>query len=92
MLIPTWVEEMKQSYDQGPSLQEVSTQLEADPTRLLEPHWSRHQGLLRYKGGLYAGFSQGWREKLMKDNQEFLEPIKGTYQRVTSLFYWPNLI
>jgi transposase InsO family protein len=90
-LIPTWIEELKGSYEND----EWAQQILREDDRLGEGHIAKHQGVIRVKGRLYVGQSHGWRCKIitwMHDSHVGGHSgMLGTYQRAKRMFYWKKM-
>ncbi|KAJ4810364.1 polyprotein [Rhynchospora pubera] len=92
-LVPVWVEEVKQSYDNDTWSQDIITRLNEGTAD--NANYTLQNGLLRYKNRICVGNSNMWREKLLKEmhdsNLGGHSGILGTYQRLKSFFYWPKM-
>lgn len=64
-LIPTWVQQVVQSYVGDSFVQSVFNSKEQDPASF--PDYSILQGLLRYKGRIYVGDALNFREMLISE-------------------------
>jgi Integrase zinc binding domain len=91
-LIPTWIEELRSSYDGDEWAQVI---LKGEGTTQVNDHTNVHIGVIRYKGRLYVGTGSNWRCKIMSwmhdSNIGGHLGILGTNQRTKKLFYWPRL-
>lgn len=91
-IIPQWLEELKESFEQDNWAQQVMNGTRDSNS---QENITVHQGVIRVKGRLYVGTSKEWRCKVM--NWMHDSSIGGhlgvlsTYQRVKKLFYWPKL-
>lgn len=92
-IIPTWVQEVIDSYEGAPQIQRIITELLLDPSA--QPSYSYNQGVLRYKERIYIRSVGNLREKLM--DQMHASSLGGysgmnhTYKREKQLFYWPGM-
>ncbi|KAJ4789708.1 polyprotein [Rhynchospora pubera] len=91
-LIPTWVEELKSSYENDVWVQELKRKFERGE---LTSNYTLHQGLMRYKNRICVGDNGSWRVKLLKEVHNSSlgghAGVLGTYQRLKKMFYWPQL-
>ncbi|KAJ1686917.1 hypothetical protein LUZ63_018307 [Rhynchospora breviuscula] len=92
-LIPNWVEELKSSYEDDSWIQSLRAKLLSDDhTSSL---YSEYQGLIRYKGKICVGNNHDWRNKLLQEVHDTSlgghSGILASYQRLKSMFYWPNM-
>ncbi|KAJ4784848.1 polyprotein [Rhynchospora pubera] len=92
-LIPQWQEELKLSYENDEWIQKIKEK--ATKGGQEEAQYTVHNGILRYKGRICVGGSYNWRQKLMKEVHDSItgghSGILVTYQRLKSMFYWPNM-
>ena len=60
-----------------------------------QPQYTWNSGLLKYSGKLYVGSSKGLRDKLIQALHGSAlgghSGQKGCWQRLKTLFYWPNM-
>jgi Reverse transcriptase (RNA-dependent DNA polymerase)/RNase H-like domain found in reverse transcriptase/Integrase zinc binding domain len=91
-LIPTWIEEIKKSYEGDVWAQET---LHDEQVRQSQKNLIIHQGIIKVKGRLYIGSAKGWRDKVMNWMHDSSvgghAGILGTYQRTKKMFYWPRM-
>ena len=88
MVIPTWTEDLRKSYqgdqDTHKILKKVATDNE-DP-----PKFSTHQGLLKYKNKIYVGASTDFRQQLLQTFHSSAlgghSGIKATYYKIKKVF------
>ncbi|KAJ4811165.1 polyprotein [Rhynchospora pubera] len=92
-IVPRWVDELKQSYENDVWLEKTKERLDKREVDSTKYTW--HQGLLRYKQRIYVGTSGQWRNKLMEEvhnsNLGGHSGVLVTYQRMKKMFYWPGL-
>ncbi|KAJ4780790.1 polyprotein [Rhynchospora pubera] len=92
-IIPQWVTELQGSYVNDSWIVQLRKQLTEAHDR--PSHLSEHQGLLRYKGRICVGETDGWRSKLLHElHNSSIGGHSGalvTYKRVKALFYWPAM-
>jgi hypothetical protein len=84
--VPSWLHDVKLSYDTVARAQELLTKLAISD--IAEPHFTLQQGLLRYKGRLWVGADEALQHlhsSPVGGNSGFL----ATYQHIKRLFAWP---
>jgi hypothetical protein len=91
--IPSWLDEVKLSYDSDPKATELLAKLAISSKD--EPNYALHQGLICYKGCIWVGANSTLQTKII---QAFhLSAVGGhsgfpvTYGRVKQLFAWSEL-
>ena len=90
---PTWLLEFVQSYNGDSKTQDILQQLAIDPAS--KPHFSLHQGLLRYKNSIWVGPDADLHLKIF--TAFHASPVGGhsgfpvTYKRIISLFRWQGM-
>lgn len=80
---PTWLSDIADTYKNDPKAQELLLELSVNPGSL--PQYTYSQGIIKYKGRVYVGSTQGMRLKLIEcmhnsligDIQALWEHIRG---------------
>ncbi|KAJ4807007.1 polyprotein [Rhynchospora pubera] len=92
-LVPVWVTEIKQSYEQDQWIQDLIDKFQEGT--LAKSIYSYNHGVLRYKSRICVGNAHNWRNKVLQEmhdsNLGGHAGILGTYQRLKNLFYWPKM-
>lgn len=92
-IVPTWMEEVKASYERDKEAMKLLQALTVDPKSV--PNCVAKPWLICYKGKFYVGSSTGLRYKLLETCHEFSfgghSGIHNTYKRLRQNFYWPSL-
>lgn len=89
----TWIEEVCESYESNPLASQLLSELSISPSNI--PDYSLQQGAIRYKHKIYIGRSTTLKTKILEVLHQ--SPIgghsgqQGTYRRIQSMFYWPNM-
>ena len=90
---PLWIKELYESYNSDSQCQNVNSQLLLDPAS--QPQYEWNNGLLKYSGKLYMGSNNGLRGRLIQTLHDSAlrghSGQRGCWQRLKSLFYWPNM-
>ncbi|KAJ3696419.1 hypothetical protein LUZ61_000124 [Rhynchospora tenuis] len=93
-ILPTWIQEMLQSYDNDDWITEIKQKVAMDEGHANPIHTS-HMGVLRYKGRMCVGNNGDWRQKILHSLHDSSvgghSGINATYQKVKKLFYWPQM-
>ncbi|XP_020092846.1 uncharacterized protein LOC109713256 [Ananas comosus] len=91
--IPSWVQEVTESYLGDPQCEKLICELPLQSTN--QGDYSYHNELLRHKGKLYIGKSGHLREKVIDQMHNSAlgghSGIQNTYRRIKQHFYWPGL-
>ena len=94
-LVPRWVQEVKDSYEQDDWAAELKRKLEDSRVQLSPHHLTEYQGVIKYKGRICIGNNGDWRQKIMHELHGSClgghSGITATYQRIKKQFYWPKL-
>jgi hypothetical protein len=92
-IVPSWINQVLQSYEQDPHCSDMITKLTIDPQAI--PNMSFSKGLLRYKGRMYIGSNGNLQQNLLESfHNSALGGHSGeraTYQRLKLHFYWPRM-
>ena len=86
--VPSWLDAIIHSYNSDARAQELLTKLAVSENS--EPHFSMHQGLLRYKGHIWVGPDDILQQKIITTFHS--SPVGGhsgfpaTYRRIRQLF------
>lgn len=90
-LLPAWLEEVQQSYDEDQDFQNLIASIVIDPSS--QQHYSYDQGILRYNGRLCVGSHEALRKKLTQNIHSYAlgghSGISNTSQRMKST--WKGL-
>lgn len=93
-VVPTWVQEVLTSYEHDEAVKEMIRILLIDA--VAKPHYSLQEGLLYYKGRLYIGQDSKLKDQLLNNAHNSAlgghAGVGGTHKRLSTLFYWPNMI
>ena len=91
--IPTWIQEVTESYKEDTKCQEIIAKLLLDQNPI--PNYTLTSGVLRYKHKLFIGAGSTLKEKLIQSMHTSEmgghSGEKATYQRIKLLFHWPGL-
>ncbi|KAL3510317.1 hypothetical protein ACH5RR_029718 [Cinchona calisaya] len=86
-----WLKEVSTIYTLDSKSTQLLQELVVDASEL--PNYNYEQGIIRYKGRVFAQGSSHLRGKLIGGMHDSLlgghSGNQGTYQRLKSLFYWP---
>lgn len=91
--VPTWMQEIIQSYNKDAHAIQLLIELAICPTA--RPHFTLQQGVIKYKGRIWVGDLTELQDKLIDALHD--SPMGGhsgfpaTYQRVKSLFAWTGM-
>ena len=90
---PTWITEVMNGYFQDEHAQKLLTELAVDPSQ--NHHYSLQDGLIRYKGRLWIGHNTKVQNSILtalhSSGLGGHSGITATYNRIKSLFAWPNM-
>lgn len=90
---PLWVQEITKGYEEDSYSSQLLTELVLDPAA--RPHFSLHNGLIRYKGRVWVGDNPSLQLKLISEVHN--QPIGGhsgfpvTYRKIKHLFAWKGM-
>lgn len=90
---PTWIQTIVGGYEKDPLASQLLAELAVDPSA--KPHFSLHQGLLRYKGRIWIGDNPELQQQLISEMHH--RPILGhsgfpvTYRKMKGLFSWKGM-
>lgn len=88
-IIPTWVQELKSSYEEDQWIAKVKREMESGIKATQK--FSEHQGVVRYNGRICVGEHGNWREKILREMHGSSlgghAGITATYQRVKRFFF-----
>ena len=90
---PAWLISVLASYDKDPVIGEILQKLTLDSAAV--PHYTLHQGLLRFKNRIMIGPDVALQKQLISALHD--SPQGGhsgfpvTYKRISSLFKWPQM-
>ena len=91
--VPSWLDAIIHSYNSDARAQELLTKLAVSENS--EPHFSMHQGLLRYKGHIWVGTDVILQHKIIVAFHSSLvgghSGFPTTYRRIKPLFAWTGL-
>ena len=93
MAVPSWTDNIEQSYEHGYTCKNLIARITAGATDL--PSYSYTAGILRYKGRIYVGNDEDFQQQLLSTFHS--SPIGGhsriraTYHRIHRIFHWPKL-
>lgn len=91
--IPSWIEEVQQSYLGDNKCQELLTKLNVD--NQAQPPYTLQNGIMRYEDRLYVGNSTKLKNQLLESfHASALGGHSGeraSYQRLKLLLYWPGM-
>lgn len=91
--VPTWTSNLINGYADDPVAQEMLTSLAVQPQG--EGNYTLQEGVIRHKGRIYVGSNataqQNILQALHSNGIGGHSGITATYQRVKSLFAWPQL-
>jgi transposase InsO family protein len=91
--VPHWMSHIVDSYHNDSKAQELLAKLASSSAN--DPHFSLHQGLLRYKGRIWVGNNQELQHTIIQAFHS--SPVGGhsgipaTYQRLKRLFAWTGM-
>ena len=91
--MPSWLEDVKASYTNDPKAQDLFTKLAI--LACSDPHFTLHQGLLRYKGRIWIGSDLTLQHKILEAFH--CSAVGGhsgfpaTYHHIKRLFAWTGL-
>jgi transposase InsO family protein len=90
-LIPQWVQEIQQSYQNDPWIDGLKKKIAT--AAAAHPHLSHHQGLVRKKGKICVGSTGNWRQLLLQETHDSAigghSGVAMTYHRLHQHFSWP---
>ncbi|KAE8656242.1 Casein kinase I isoform delta [Hibiscus syriacus] len=93
VLIPAWVQEVEESYQEDILAQYWISALTINPT--VDSKCKYSKAILKYCGGVYIGDHGSLRLKIIKtlhdSSQGGHSGAQAKYYRIRSHFYWPNL-
>lgn len=93
IVIPTWVQQVKASYEGDTFVQRFLETKALQPVEL--PDWEIQGDLLRFKSRIVVGTAKDLRTTLIQEMHNTSygghSGIHGTYQSVKRLFFWPNM-
>lgn len=91
--VPTWVTEVRSSYDNDIKCKDIMAQTVVSNQAI--PNYSFNNGIIRYKNKIYIGTNTALKNKLLSTfHTSELGGHSGgraTYQRMKLLFHWPNM-
>jgi len=91
--VPVWIEQVTSSYTDDFKWQELITKLSIDPA--VVQYFTLQSGILRYKGRVLIGNAGQLKMQLLESfHKSALVGHSGeraTYQRLKSVFYWPQM-
>ena len=91
--MPVWIEQVTSSYTDDFKWQELITKLSIDPA--VVQYFTLQSGILRYKGRVLIGNAGQLKMQLLESfHKSALVGHSGeraTYQRLKSVFYWPQM-
>lgn len=92
-IVPTWMQQVLDSYEQDQKCLELLTKLSIDSEAV--PNFSLRDGILRYKGKLFIGDNTLLKTQLMSSfhNSAFggHSGERSTYKRLQLIFHWPQM-
>jgi hypothetical protein len=90
---PLWIADIENSYTNDEGYVDIIQQLLVNPQSV--PHYTVHQGILRYKGKVCVGNSSEMKKNILSSLHSSAlgghSGIRATYHRVKKIFYWPKL-
>ncbi|WVZ95116.1 hypothetical protein U9M48_040918 [Paspalum notatum var. saurae] len=91
--VPSWINEVLDSYTNDSSATDLLTKLSVDPTAV--PRYTLTNGIIRYNSRLWIGNCPTLRLKLIQACHSSAlgghSGIPVTYGRIKKLFYWPGM-
>ncbi|XP_039003082.1 uncharacterized protein LOC120129711 [Hibiscus syriacus] len=93
VLIPSWVQEIEDSYKEDSLAQNWISILTINPAA--DNKWKYTKVVLRYEGRVYVGATGSLRLQIIQNMHDSPQGghsgAQATYYRIRSNFYWPNL-